>query len=107
MKVVSGNVSSVETHSTGKTTWPSILPLSMKGRCIYYVILAKDKLVILVWIQISLTHVSVIYRIRPYECEICGHRFSQKHHVAQHVQSKHEHDEDRQKPLACEVSRDR
>ena len=42
MKVVSGNVSSVETHSTGKTTWPSILPLSMKGRCIYYVILAKE-----------------------------------------------------------------
>ena len=42
-------------------------------------------------------------RIRPYECEICGHRFSQKHHVAQHIQSKHEHDEDRQKPLACEV----
>lgn len=42
-------------------------------------------------------------RIRPYECEICGHRFSQKHHVAQHIQSKHEHDENRQRPLACEV----
>ena len=46
-------------------------------------------------------------RIRPYACDRCGHRFSQKHHVAQHIQSKHENDESRQKPLACEVSLNR
>ena len=50
-------------------------------------------------------HYFILLRIRPYACDRCGHRFSQKHHVAQHIQSKHENDESLQKPLACEVSK--
>ena len=57
------------------------------------------------YISLIDTNYFILHRIRPYACDRCGHRFSQKHHVAQHIQSKHENDESLQKPLACEVSK--
>ena len=45
-------------------------------------------------------HVSLVHEgNKPFQCEICAYRFSQKGHMRRHIASVHEE----KKPLKCDI----